>query len=285
MILQTTRPISALSSEEVIEQLEYIGDTRAEEYRIAEPFPHVVIDDFLPPELLRDVLNAFPKSRQSSWRTYDNDNERKMEFSVAEKLPLVIRDVLYFLNSPVILQFLERLTGIECLIPDPYFIGGGLHQIERSGKLEVHADFNRLERLRLDRRLNLLLYLNEGWKDEYGGHLELWDKHMIGCAKRILPVFNRCVIFNTTDYAFHGHPLPLMCPPNQTRKSLATYYYTNGRPEEEQSESHSTLFQRRPDAPANPQSRGRQVLKNLLRLMLPPVVVEAYRYLRGIGRS
>jgi Rps23 Pro-64 3,4-dihydroxylase Tpa1-like proline 4-hydroxylase len=93
----------------------------------------------------------------------------------------------------------------------------------------VHADFNRHEKLNLDRRLNLLLYLNRDWKEEYGGHLQLWTRDMGRCVVKVLPVFNRCVVFSTTDFSYHGHPDPLTCPPGRTRKSIAMYYYTNGR--------------------------------------------------------
>ena len=94
----------------------------------------------------------------------------------------------------------------------------------------------------LNRRLNLLLYMNKGWEDAWRGHLELWDRGMKGCVKKVAPVFNRCVIFSTTDDAYHGHPHALECPEGTTRKSLALYYYTNGRPEEERSAPHDTIF-------------------------------------------
>ncbi len=143
-------------------------------------------------------------------------------------------------------NFLEKLTGISGLIPDPHYLGGGLHQIERGGFLKIHADFNRHSRLKLDRRINVLLYLNRPWEDTWGGHLELWDSTMTICADKIAPLFNRLVVFTTTDSSFHGHPDPLDCPPDVVRRSLALYYYTNGRPEREQSKVHSTLHQARP---------------------------------------
>jgi hypothetical protein len=109
--------------------------------------------------------------------------------------------------------------------------------------------------LNLDRRINLLLYMNKDWKEEYGGHLELWDRTMSKRVHRVLPVFNRCVVFSTLDWAFHGHPEPLTCPPGWTRKSVALYYYTNGRPPEEKSADHGTLYKARPNAA--PSSVGR----------------------------
>ena len=106
----------------------------------------------------------------------------------------------------------------------------------------MHADFNVHPKLKLDRRLNMLIYLNKDWREEYGGHLELWDQSGKTCRKRILPMFNRTVVFSTTDRSFHGHPHPLTCPPGMTRKSVSLYYYTAGRPPEERSVAHDTLF-------------------------------------------
>ncbi len=195
-----------------------------------------------------------------------------------EKLPAADRDVLYFLNSRPMLQFLETLTGIKGILPDPYFSGGGLHQIKPGGKLGVHADFNHHDKLNLDRRINVLIYLNKDWKEEYGGHFELWNKDMTAAEVKILPLFNRCAIFSTTSTSYHGHPTPLSCPPDRTRKSIATYYYSNGRPEEEVGESHSTLFMARPGevvVEAQPSS-----FKNFVRALTPPIVVDAYKSLR-----
>ncbi|HEV3383297.1 MAG TPA: 2OG-Fe(II) oxygenase [Gemmata sp.] len=131
-------------------------------------------------------------------------------------------------------------------MPDPHYEGGGLHQIEPGGFLKIHADFNYHTRLRLDRRINLIVYLNKDWQEDYNGHLELWDRNMTHCVHKILPAYNRCVVFSTTDWSYHGHPEKLTWPAGRTRKSLALYYYTNGRPEEEKSDAHGTLWQERP---------------------------------------
>ena len=143
------------------------------------------------------------------------------------------------------LQFLSEVTGIPNLISDPGFEGGGLHQIIPGGKLGVHADFNRHRDYGLDRRLNLLLYLNKDWREEYGGNLELWDRNMSKCEARVAPLFNRVMVFGTTDFTYHGHPDPLQCPEGMTRKSMALYYFSNGRPAEEVTGDHSTLFRAR----------------------------------------
>jgi Rps23 Pro-64 3,4-dihydroxylase Tpa1-like proline 4-hydroxylase len=148
------------------------------------------------------------------------------------------------MGAPPVLQFLEKLTGIEGLIPDPYFGGAGPHQIEPGGFLKIHADFNWHPLLKLDRRLNLIVYLNRDWREEYGGHIELWDRGMTRAEQKVLPVWNRTIVFNTTDFSYHGHPTPLACPAGMTRKSVSFYYYSNGRPAEERSAPHDTLFRK-----------------------------------------
>ena len=229
------------------EKLQELAEKLRGAYAEAEPFPHVVIDDLFSEEVLKGIIEEFPSPGGIDWNKFNNREERKLASTRETQMGDVTRLFLYQLNSSIFIDFLETLTGIKGLIPDPHFWGGGLHQIERGGFLKIHADFNRHERLDLDRRLNLLLYLNEGWREEYGGYLELWNRDMTRSVQRILPVFNRMVIFSTTDYSYHGHPDVLQCPVGQTRKSLALYYYSNGRPPEELSGDHGTLFKKRPD--------------------------------------
>jgi Rps23 Pro-64 3,4-dihydroxylase Tpa1-like proline 4-hydroxylase len=212
-------------------------------YRAADPFPHIVIDQLFDDADLDAVLREFPSPEAMRWMRFDNAREKKLGFyhELSEVSPS-IRRFLDAMNGFEMLTFLEQLTGIDGLIPDPYFGGGGLHQIEAGGFLKIHADFNVHPKLKLDRRLNMLIYLNRDWRDEYGGHLELWDASMQSCSQRILPSFNRTVVFSTTDTSFHGHPHPLTPPVGETRKSVSLYYYTAGRPAEERSAPHDTIF-------------------------------------------
>jgi len=217
-------------------------DLRAQ-YNSADPFPHVVIDGLFDDASLEAVLRDFPDPQSLRWMEFDSPQEKKLGYShERSSVSKIVRHFLNDMNSFEMLLWLEALTGIDGLIPDPYFGGGGLHQIEPGGFLKVHADFNVHPKLKLDRRLNMLVYLNKNWKEEYGGHLELWDRDRKTFRKRILPVFNRTVIFSTTDTSFHGHPHPLSSPAGVTRKSVSLYYYTAGRPAEERSVPHDTLF-------------------------------------------
>lgn len=257
------------------QRLQDIGNGLSGQYRSAEPFPHVVLDGFFPASLLEPVILEFPKPGEIPWERFDNELERKLACGDETRMGPHTRQLIALLNSSSFIGFLEAITGITGIIPDPHAWGGGLHQIERGGLLKVHADFNRYDRLRLDRRLNLLLYLNKDWQESYGGHLELWDRGMTTAVQRLLPVFNRCVVFNTSDHAYHGHPDPLNCPEHMTRKSLALYYYTNGRPEEEGSRPHSTVFKRRPG------ELWRKPVFDAIKRCLPPIVVDGIQYLRG----
>jgi len=219
------------------------------EYKESDPFPNIYFEDFFNPEFLEKVLGEFPDLSAGGIKKNHANTQEKYATKGESKFGPYTKEFTHFLNSEPFLLFLKELTSIErYLIPDPYFEGGGFHQIKKGGFLKVHADFNRLEKYQVDRRLNALVYLNKDWKEEYGGYFELWDLEMENCVKKILPKFNTLALFSTTDFSYHGHPNPLNCPEDRSRKSLALYYYTNGRPEEEINkglEDHSTLYQKR----------------------------------------
>jgi hypothetical protein len=245
-----------------------------QQYMSADPFAHIVIDNFLPDSILNEVLNEFPNPDEIQWKEFDNKSEKKLASVSEQQMGHATRFLLYQLNSSTFITFLEKLTGIDGIIPDPHFVGGGLHQIKPGGYLKIHADFNKNTRLKLDRRLNLLLYLNKDWSEGYGGHLELWDVKMKACQRKILPIFNRCVIFSTTDFSYHGHPNPLTCPDNRTRKSLALYYYSNGRPSEEVGSPHTTIFRERPNENLKESiswSKGAQIF---IKKLVPPIFID-----------
>lgn len=257
------------------EHLFPLADKYSEAFQSASPFPHVVIDDFLPPSVLEAVLSEFPAPEQPDWEEYDSSQEVKLALADAEQMGPATRHLLAEFNTGVFVDFLERLTGIDALVPDPHYYGGGLHQIRPGGFLKVHADFNRHSRLDLERRLNGILYLNADWKEEYGGHLQIWDNEMTTCVKKVLPAFNRFLVFATLDTANHGHPDPLTCPPDRARRSMALYYYTSERPESEQADSHTTLFRQRPGEQWT--SNARQVAKR----WTPPAIVDIARSVRS----
>lgn len=231
---QEVRPIQPQAD------LDDLAASLAPGFRTSEPFPYIVVDDLFSARVLKRVLREFPEPGEMSVQ-FDAEHEVKSAEPVWDRIGPTTRSLLAWLNSAIFLDFLESLTGIQGLIADSRLLGGGLHQIGRGGKLDVHADFNYFEATRLHRRLNVLLYLNDGWKAEWGGQLELWTHDMSFCQRSIDPVFNRMVLFATTSTSFHGHPKPLGRPAGVTRKSLALYYYT-AYPGPDATEAHSTLF-------------------------------------------
>lgn len=223
-----------------------LAQVNRERYLAGDPFPHIYFDNFLPDDVAQAVLEEFPQKKTENWIQLDRRAEIKMMCSDEKLMGPVTRQLIYQFNSLPFLKFISTLTGIPNLMPDPLLAGGGLHMIRRGGLLKLHADFNRHNESGLDRRVNILFYLNPDWKEEYGGMLELWDKDCKHCGDKILPIFNRLAIFSTTSHSFHGHPDPLTCPDDMVRKSLAMYYYSNGRPEEEMHTDHTTIFKSRP---------------------------------------
>lgn len=238
------------------EKILKLAQENAQAYQSADPFPHIYFDNFLEEDAAKAAMDAFPSPEDFDFYKYDNPLEKKLAFDQIGKLPTPIANILIAINSAPFLRFLEELTGIDGIIPDPYYRGGGIHQIPKGGKLDVHIDFNKHQKLNLERRLNVLIYLNDDWQEEYGGHFEIWKghkedgKHVLEeCKTKILPVFNRLAMFSTSEKSYHGHPEPLTCPDGRYRRSIAAYYYTVDRPEDEKVDPHSTTFIKRPEDP------------------------------------
>ncbi len=258
------------------EDLKKFGEENRDAYLNANPFPSIYFDNFFNAQRLKEVLEEFPDLTKNPDLKFNDANQIKLASKGEYKFGAHTKAFMHFLNSQPFLEFLSAISGIENLIPDPYFDGGGCHQIQRGGMLKIHADFNKHPKTKLDRRLNVLVYLNEDWQEEYGGHFELWDKEMKGCQTRILPLFNRMAMFSTTTNSYHGNPNPLTCPPERTRKSLALYYYTNGRPEEEVvdgMEDHNTVFKYRAE---DKKSEIKSKFKETVKLFIPPVLLHGF---------
>lgn len=221
------------------------------------PFPHISFNNFFNEKILDKILKNFPNLTKTKHTTKFNSktDKNKIATNLNFIFPKEIDYFLNYLNSNIFINFIQEITGIkETLVPDPYFFGGGLHEIKKGGFLKIHTDFNYHPTTKLDRRVNVLIYLNKNWKKEYGGCLELWDKDMSACKKKYLPIFNSMIIFNTNDYTYHGHPEPLRCPYHISRKSIALYYYSNGRPKNEINTKiryHNTVYKKRKNSNEN----------------------------------
>jgi 2OG-Fe(II) oxygenase superfamily len=205
-------------------------DTLARQYRWNQPFPHILLKDFLDPEIAGTLEKEFPQSSSHAWTQYKHANENKLGMPKRELFPPTLGMVADELNSPDFVAWVSELTGIPNLIADPRLEGGGLHQSGPGGYLNVHTDFSAHHfHPHWRRRVNLILYLNSGWRQDWGGSIELWEKSREGkmtrCAAKYPPLLNQALIFTTDERSLHGFPDPLTCPKGESRKSLALYYY------------------------------------------------------------
>lgn len=200
----------------------------AKDHRSASPFPHVVIDGFLPDDVALACARSFPNPADAKWINYSHVNSSKWGLTDLKSIPEPLREVITSLNGGAFRSALSALTGIDDLLDDPELSGGGLHVTAPGGYLNVHTDFTaHPSQRRWRRRLNLLLYLTEEWDEEWGGQLELWNSDVTACEQRVTPEFNRCVIFETSERSFHGVPDPLRSPAGKNRCSIALYYFTD----------------------------------------------------------
>jgi hypothetical protein len=204
------------------------------QYVGAEPFDHVVIDDFFAPAVAAQLATEFPAYDAPVWRAYNNAIENKHLINHWDQFPALTYKVMQWLGDAAMLEHLAALTTIPNLSPDPGLSGGGWHAHSNQGKLNVHLDYSLHPKLQMERRLNLIVYLTPGWRPEWGGALELWshDAERKQPKDKVVSVdclFNRAVIFDTTQNSWHGLPEQLRCPDGVYRHSLAAYYLTPPR--------------------------------------------------------
>jgi hypothetical protein len=223
-------------------------DALRDQYQGASPVPWFKIDNFLKPEFATACADAFPTydQVQKLGTTFTNVNEKgKFQVTDSSKFPTALKQMEELLNGRDFLDLIEHVTGIPSLLADEKLVGGGLHATGARGHLDVHLDFNYMEDRKLYRRLNILVYLNRNWQQDWGGEFELWDADVKVRHQHFLPLFNRCVMFETNEVSFHGVNA-VMCPPGEARKSFAAYYYTTTAGPQFEA-PHSTIFKARPD--------------------------------------
>jgi len=197
-----------------------------------EPFDHWIIDDFFPPDKAQSITENFPAYDDERWYFYKNPIENKKTLQDWLRFPPEIYQTLQDLCSHDFIETIKSMTGIKNLYPDYGLHGGGLHMHGRGGNLNIHKDYSIHPRLKLQRKLNLIVYMSNDWDFTWGGGLELWSNNPKTnrpkeLVKTIEPKFNRAILFDTAQNSWHGLPKPLTCPEGKYRKSLAVYYLTD----------------------------------------------------------
>ena len=214
-------------------QLDEVKESLKSAFRGALSIRSLKIDNFLEEGYVTQLSNGLDEVIQ---RVKKDPNAPKKHLHVSRKIgvhrPELMnqshRDFFDEINSPRFIKYLEEVTGIYPIYPDPDLEGGGLHQIYPGGYLNAHTDFNfHPKHEKWQRKLNILFYMNEGWKPEWKGNLQLYSEDVSTVLDEIEPIANRMALFETSEISFHGHPEPLACPDGVTRKSLAAYFYTD----------------------------------------------------------
>jgi 2OG-Fe(II) oxygenase superfamily len=252
-------PISRFVNQKTLASLLEKKDQFAEAY----PFPYLVFDELFSNELLAEVHKEFDQLGQQSWNEIENPLQLTLRSNPNSKFGPATQTYFDILSSAWFVTFLSELTSIRGIVFDPIMKGGGMHESRVGGKFGLHLDFSKHPVTKLDNRLVLITYLNDGWKEEYGGMLELWDAEQNKCAATVLPVFGRTILFAHTDKSLHGHPGGLNPPPGVTRRSVAAYYYSNGRDDDGAKASYDSHF-----APQGAPS----LLKTAVRSVTPPIL-------------
>lgn len=250
-----------------------LGQKYAKSYQSGKPYHHICIDNFLPTPVIDGVIADLDKLPQAEM-SFSRAQENLKSSYVPDRLPAFTRNLFHSFNSRHFILFLEEMTGITGLIPDPYFVGAGIHRTLNGGHLDIHADFNVHKQMRVERRLNVLIYLNHGWQEDWGGCFEVWDNDMTEKMAMFVPTYNRMVCFSTGSNTFHGNPEPVNHPDGEPRQSIALYYYTATW--DDSRVEHSTIFKPRPGS--KDQQDRLQARRRLAKDLLPPVL---YRKVSG----
>lgn len=247
-----------------------------ERYANARPFPHLVLDELFPADILDAVVAESPKLNPDNWLFIQADGlQQVLRMRTGVDMGPASYQLASFVHSPAFLYLLSELTGVWQLLPDPYLQGAGHAAMRRGMFMEVHKDRNVAYDTGLTRRLAMIIFLNRDWQREYAGELELWSPDGSRSEVAIQPLFNRTVLFEVADPNYHGVPAPLQCPQDRARHSFIVYFHTVGGKDGKHPSPHTSVFA--PQAYRKKESLVRKLIKDTT----PPALLRALKRLTG----
>jgi len=252
-----------------------------EAYSQAQPFEHIIIDDFLDEAYAEKIFQRFPDI-SDSWHEYKNPIEVKYTYDNIDELNVEIKNYFYYLSHPEMIQIMQKITSIKDLEYDEFLHGAGVHMHPRYGRLNIHLDYEKHPYSGKERRLNIILFMSKNWNSDWNGANELWNDDVSHCITKTNVKFNRAIIFKTNDISWHGLPDKILCPENTFRKSLAYYYVSPLNTQKNESDYRKKAkFMKRPQDPYNENIQklyeirsNRRITKNDMETIVPDWVVE-----------
>lgn len=210
----------------------------SEPFSTGNPVPFIIIDNFLPQDVYRQIITQFYEISDNNYMIFENKVSRRKECRNMYQAPL-LQTLSHCLNGSLFIKWLEQVSDTEKLVPDPHLRGGGFCRSPRGTSLGLHTDFNWNDQIALNRKINIIFYMNQSWNEDWNGHLEFWNNDRTQCLQKIYPYPNRLAIWLYDINHVHGHPEPIMCPEDLSRDSLIHFYYTsNAIPEHDPRRSH-----------------------------------------------
>ena len=206
------------------------------------PFPHLVTEGWFSEQLLELVHEEYDISNAPALKAVANAQQSVRRSPPVSEMGPASQMYFNLVNSGLFTQILTDILGVDHLIADGELYGGGMHETREGGRFNIHRDFDRHKVTALNNEMVLITYLNKNWNPEWSGALELWDREGKKCVKVVQPDFGRTIIMRHLDHSYHGHPHPLTPPAGVTRRSIATYYYSNPRARIERDERRNSNF-------------------------------------------
>ncbi len=262
------------------ERLRILGLRDREAYVSAAPWPHIVVHDLFSRAVLEELVRELDRVRPDVLLQHVTSRTVKNESAEVRGLGPTMDAFQAAMDSPAMTSYVEAVTGIAGLVTDPTRELAGLHETPVGGFTKIHTDFSNHPATGLHHRVNVLLYMNVEWHDNWGGQLELWPSDMRGNPTSVQPTLGTFVVFATNDDSKHGLPRAVACPEGSSRRSLAFYYYSVERHGDELTARHSSYHAR----PTESASDLVPPLKERLIERLPPGLVGAAFRLKSAVR-